>query len=280
MRHCKSACCLVAIFLLLSFNGFGQDLPLSTQLTISKATIYNQNNEILNVFLIYNSGSQSIGTGFLIKSGNVITNEHVVHNAQLGQILLVSPSGQQFTVNNKITDTVRDLAILFLSNNVKGGFELGDDSSVLIGNQVYSWGFPLGYNGPAPLLSVGYLAGINGYRPYPNKVVKHWVVNGALNPGNSGGPLISGGKVIGVVQSKAAPITPYIMSALNALNNNKSGFIYTNTDSSGKITTISEAQIIGQILTYYREISQVMIGEAVSVSELKNFLTENKIKGY
>ncbi|MDB5007585.1 MAG: hypothetical protein JWP45_1978 [Mucilaginibacter sp.] len=220
MKYCKSR--VYTFFLLIfTFNSYcqqkvqkDQDLPLSTQLTISKAAIYNQNNEVLNVFLIYNSGNQSIGTGFLIKSGNVITNEHVVHGAQLNQILLVSPSGQRFTINQKITDTVRDLAILFLSQGINGGFELWDDNSVSIGNQVYSWGYPLGYNGPAPLLSVGYLAGINGYQPYPNKFVKHWVVNGALNPGNSGGPLIVNGKVIGVVQSKAAPITPYIMSAL------------------------------------------------------------------
>jgi hypothetical protein len=287
MKHCKSIYYLVVILPLLAFNGFGQnnlhngqDLPLSTQLTISRAAIYNQNNEILNVFLVYNSGNQSKGTGFLLKSGHVITNEHVVHNARLDQIVLVSPTGQQLTINNKITDTVRDLAILFLSKNIQGGFELGDDNSVLIGNQAYSWGFPLEYNGPAPLLSVGYLAGVNGYRPYPNKIVKHWVVNGALNPGNSGGPLIVAGKVIGIVQSKAAPITPYIMSALNALNNNKSGVIYTNTDATGKTSSISEAQIIGQILIYYREIAQVMIGEAVSISELKSFLMENKITGY
>jgi hypothetical protein len=184
------------------------------------------------------------------------------------------------TIDKKITDTVRDLAILYLSKPVAGGFELGDDNSVLIGNQVYSWGFPLGYNGPSPLLSVGYLAGVNGYQPYPNKTVKHWVVNGALNPGNSGGPLIASGKVIGVVQSKAAPITPFILSALNALKNNSSGMMYTNTAANGKITSVSEAQIIGQILTYYREISQVMIGEAVSISELKNFLNENQISGY
>ncbi|GAB3932277.1 S1 family peptidase [Mucilaginibacter myungsuensis] len=255
-------------------------LPVSTQMTISKANIFNQNNEILNVFLIANLTNQSVGTGFLLHNGQIITNEHVVRNGILSQIALFSPNGQRYGLIQIAVDTVRDLAILTPSRKILGGFDLGDDSAVSIGNQTYTWGFPLGYNGPSPLLSVGYLAGINTIQPYPNKTVKHLVVNGAFNPGNSGGPLIVNGKVIGVVQSKAAPITPVIASALKALLDNKSGMMYTNTDATGKQTSVSEAQVIGQILLYYRELAQVMIGEAVTVSELKNFLNQNNIKGY
>lgn len=256
------------------------NLPISTELTISKANIFNQNNEILNVFLVANVSAQSVGTGFLLHNGQVITNEHVVHGGQLNQLLLFSPNGQRYNLNSVIVDTVRDLALLTLTQAIAGGYELGDESLIPIGNQAYTWGFPLGYNGPSPLLSVGYLAGLNVIQPFPNKRVKHLVVNGAFNPGNSGGPLIINGKVIGVVQSKAAPITPAIASALDALLKNKSGFMYTNTDASGKQTSVSEAQVIGQILLYYRELAQVMIGEAVAVSEVKRFLTEHHVTGY
>jgi len=280
----KSLVILLVTFAILNSHAqtptTSANLPLSTQLTISKASVYNQNNEVLNVFLIANSNNQSKGTGFLIKSGHVITNEHVIHGARLDQITLVSPNGHLMTVNNVVKDTLRDLAILTLTKPMAGGFELADDNAVLIGEQVYSWGYPLEYNGPAPLLSVGYVAGISAYQPYVNKFVKHFVVNGALNPGNSGGPLINSGKVVGVVQSKASPITPYILSALQALNNNSSGFMYNGTDANGKPFQKSEGQVIGEILTYYREISQVMIGEAVTVSVLKDFLNEQKIKGY
>lgn len=257
-----------------------QILPLSTQLTISSAKTYNKSNEVLNVFLIVNTGNQSVGTGFLIRSGKVITCEHVVHGAQLNQLSLVSPNGSQYKLTNFISDTVRDLAILTLSKNLPGGFDLGDDNRTFIGNQVYTWGYPLGYSGPSPLLSVGYVAGVIAQHPYPNTYVKHFVINGAFNPGNSGGPLIDSGKIVGIVQSKAAPMTPYIFSALKALHDNNSGFMYTNTDATGKVTQVSEAQIIEQILVYYRELAQVMIGEAVSVNELKHFLKEQKVIGY
>jgi S1-C subfamily serine protease len=259
---------------------YKQNLPVSTNLTISKASVYNQNNEILNVFFIVNTATQSSGTGFLLKTGQVITNNHVVHGAQPSQIVLIAPTGLKYNLNKMLTDSVRDLAILFLFNNPTGGFDLGDDNAVLVGNQAYTWGFPLGYNGPSPLLSVGYIAGLTAFQSYPNKFVKHFVVNGAFNPGNSGGPLISSGKVIGIVQSKAAPITPYISSALQALRNNQSGVIYDSTDGSGQPIHYSEAQVIEQILEYFRGLAQVMIGEAVAISELKSFLIENNIKGF
>lgn len=110
-----------------------QILPLSTQLTISSAKTYNKSNEVLNVFLIVNTGNQSVGTGFLIRSGKVITCEHVVHGAQLNQLSLVSPNGSQYKLTNFISDTVRDLAILTLSKNLPGGFDLGDDNRTFIG---------------------------------------------------------------------------------------------------------------------------------------------------
>lgn len=272
---------------LFNFFSYGQEnleikenLPLSTQLTISKANVYNKKNEVLKVFLIYNTKQQSLGTGFLIKSGQIITNAHVVHYAQNTELTIYSPNGQHYAITKFVEDTIRDLAIITPSVQIKGGFELGDEKSVDIGNQVYTWGYPFGYSGISPLLSVGYISGINNYQPYAGKFVQHLIVNGAFNPGNSGGPLIDSGKVIGVVQSKVAPLTPYILSALTALKNNSNGMIYTSQDQTGKTTQFSEAQVIEQILSYYRELSQVMIGEAVSIFELKKYLTENNISGY
>jgi len=61
---------------------------------------------------------------------------------------------------------------------------------------------------PAPLLSVGYLAGFMDH-PIRSKPPKHLAMNGAFNPGNSGGPLFKSNedKVIGIVVSKHAPIS-------------------------------------------------------------------------
>jgi hypothetical protein len=62
---------------------------------------------------------------------------------------------------------------------------------------------------------------------------------------------------------------PEILSALQALKSNPSGMQYNTTDRTGTVIPISEAQVIEKILTYYKSLSQVMIGEAVSIQELK-----------
>ena len=283
----------ILLFILIVLNSlqvaFGQtptkqsDLPISTQWTLSKANQYNQNNDVLKVFLVYNARTAKKGTGFLIRSGHIITNDHVIHASQPNQIVLVSPDGKQYQVKQIVSDTIRDLAILTPVTKFAGGFILGSGDSLMIGTQVYTWGFPLGYNGPSPLLSVGYLSGFNAIMPdqISKKIVKHLVINGALNPGNSGGPLIgSKGQVIGVVQSKHLPITEYLQSALKALEENPSGMQFTATDQNGKQTNFSESQVVAQLLNYYRELAQVMIGEAVTIDELKTFLKENQITNY
>ena len=111
------------------------------------------------------------------------------------------------------------------------------------------------------------------------KILKRLVVNGAFNPGNSGGPLFrsNDNKVIGIVVSKHAPITRFHESALKALAENQTGVVFTATDERGNKKTFVESQIVADLLFYFRKLTQVMIGEAISVSELKNFLRDNEL---
>lgn len=115
----------------------------------------------------------------------------------------------------------------------------------------------MGYDGPAPLLSVGYLSGFNDSPPYEETalVVKHLVVNGAFNPGNSGGPLFITGNtdVIGVVVSKHAPITHFVSSAIDELAKTRSGLMYPATDEKGNRHDLSEAQIMAEVLQILSE---------------------------
>lgn len=184
--------------------------------------------------------------------------------------------------SHKVADPARDLAILTPTEKLAGGLTLGLDDTVAVGTAVSTWGFPLGYNGPAPLLSVGYLSGFIAYRKdtASTDILKHLVVNGAFNPGNSGGPLFASNdnRVIGIVVSKHAPITPFHVSAIKALAENRSGVTFTATDDKGKQTVFVESQIVADLLQYFRNLAQVMIGEAISVSELKAFLAEKRIK--
>jgi S1-C subfamily serine protease len=143
-----------------------------------------------------------------------------------------------------------------------------------IGTQVATWGFPSGYAGLRPMLSVGYLSGIDGKRTNSGNIVAQWVVNAAFNSGNSGGPLLETetGEVIGVVSSKLAQISNDAMSALQALQNQKSGFIYNATRPDGSKFTVSEGQVVAMVLDDLRRQVQLVIGKAVLGGDLRAFL--------
>jgi S1-C subfamily serine protease len=147
-------------------------------------------------------------------------------------------------------------------------------SDLAIGSQVTTWGFPEGYAGRVPLLSVGYLAGIDAHRASSGKVLQRWVVNAAFNRGNSGGPLLSieTGGIIGVVSSKLAPISPASQSALDALSAQRSGFVYTAKSPDGSTHKMSEGQIVAQILDELRAQVQLVIGMAVVLDDLRQFV--------
>lgn len=184
---------------------------------------------------------------------------------------------QEFGFSKMVTDKGVDLALLRPSKHLTGGLQLAPDTDSQIGASVNTWGFPLMYNGPAPLLSVGYVAGYvkdgaNG------KEVKHIVVNGAFNPGNSGGPLFrsSDNKVIGVVVAKFHLYPPLVQQAIQAMANQRSGVAFEGTDEHGNRTTYVEAQVTAMVLEQFYRTTQVMIGEAISVSELRKFLNKSK----
>lgn len=237
---------------------------------------------IKSVYMIYSPTTQLKGSGFLLSNGAIITNEHVVRGTQANEIYALSSQNVKILFKQSIVDEKRDLAALIPTQPLNGGLKLGDDNTIQLGQLVSTWGYPLGYNGPAPLLSVGYLSGFKSYKPDPKSSnhVKHLVVNGAFNSGNSGGPLFLNNTnvVIGVVVNKALPLfTPFVQSAIEAFSINKSGVVFNGTDDQGKPMSMVESQVIAEVVKSLRDMSQVMIGEAISVVELKAFLTESKL---
>lgn len=224
-----------------------------------------------------NSGS---GSGFLHKSGKVITAAHVVAGCNPNKLLIVPSSGEEFRVTQFEADYSRDLAILNPIKPIKGpSMPISTIKEPKIGSLVATWGFPYGYSGYNPLLTVGYLSGVDHVKTDVGVSPLRWVVNAAFNSGNSGGPIlnIEEGTVIGVVSSKLAPIPPEIDSALKALSNNRSGFMYTVTYPDGTKTEFSEGQIIAEVLKYLRSQTQLVIGHGVMLGDLRAFLKEKGI---
>jgi S1-C subfamily serine protease len=236
-----------------------------------------QRAAIKSVVLLYCQKTNMKGTGFFLREGLIVTNNHVVEGCKAEEMKANPFGAQEFGFTKMATGKDADLAVLKPSKQFSDGLELGPDSDAQIGTSVDTWGFPLTYNGPAPLLSVGYIAGYvkdgeNG------KEVKHIVVNGAFNPGNSGGPLFraNDNKVIGVVVAKFHLYPSFVQQAIQAMSNQQSGFMYSGKDEHGNPKSFSEGQVTAMVLDQFYRTTQVMIGEAISVSELRAFLKKKR----
>ena len=142
---------------------------------------------IKSVYLISCAKDNIAGTGFLLNNGLIVTNQHVVGTCEPDELQVISSASQRVTLTRVIIDKDRDLALLRPSRNILGGLELSAAKKPLPGTVVSTWGYPFLYNGYYPLLSVGYVAGYREVQLSNRRKVKHVIVNGAFNHGNSGG---------------------------------------------------------------------------------------------
>jgi S1-C subfamily serine protease len=249
-----------------------------------------QRKSLSSIFLIVCPGVDA-GTGFALESGLVVTNAHVVGTCSELSLVGMSSSSQTITFSQIIKDSDRDLALLVPREKMLGGFKLAARDNPEPGTTVSTWGYPFLYNGVSPLLSVGYVAGYRDYSPGQNtgktpnteadgtptsKTVKHIIVNGAFNHGNSGGPLLvsHASEVIGIVVLTHTFYPTEVQDAIDYLQTQKSGLQLTRTRPGGQPENISESQLTASILNEFYQKTQVMIGEAISASELRAFIHE------
>jgi S1-C subfamily serine protease len=140
----------------------------------------------------------SIGTGWPLASGYIVTSNHVV--AESTEVLLISALNQEILAWTVLRDEVNDIALLEVTDVQKlpPALPLATSQSRL-GTSVFTIGFPrVNVMGTAPKLSTGVISGMNGLQDDP--VSYHTSV--PIQPGNSGGPLLNmKGEVVGVVTS-------------------------------------------------------------------------------
>jgi S1-C subfamily serine protease len=264
----------LALLTLRTVSSADNQIPVAAPMTSNLAG-HSAEIAVPSVFRIICPTKQRGGTGFLHKSGKVITAAHVVSECETADITILGVSGKKVHITNIVSDDDLDLALLTPSEKLSGiSLPIATNDKFHIGVQVSTWGFPAGYKGLRPLLSSGYLSGIDNQRSSSGKLIPRWVVNAAFNGGNSGGPLLEleNGTVIGVVSSKLAPIPPHIVKALEALKSSKGITQFIRTYPDGTQEKVSTGNVVEEVLQYLRSQTQLVIGYAVFASDLRNFL--------
>ena len=132
----------------------------------------------------------------LSQNGYLVTNAHVIHDAQEIQILLTD--GRTFSARVVGTDDLSDLAVLYIAADDLIPATFGDSSALRVGDAVVAIGDPLGiaFRGT---MTDGIVSAINRDVETGGRKMTLVQTNAALNSGNSGGPLINCyGQVIGI----------------------------------------------------------------------------------
>ena len=142
----------------------------------------------------------SVGSGFVFDLfGNIITNAHVIDNAD--NITVTFLDGSQYNASIVGMDKFTDIAVINVEEkpDYLHPLEIGDSSALKVGEPVAAIGNPFGLSGS---MTSGIVSQIGRLLPshdtgfsIPNVIQ----TDAAINPGNSGGPLLNmNGEVMGI----------------------------------------------------------------------------------
>lgn len=244
---------------------------------------------VVQIFLERDHQKIGNGSGFLV-SGGIITNSHVIRETDFDAIAIrfddSDPAGQNSYIRVIINDVIaaesleneRDYAFLKMEEPEFNGrhlFSFSENETVKVGQMIAFMGYPFGmYN---LTCHTGYISSI-----YEKNDILVYQIDGSINGGNSGGPLISldSGDVIGIVtRAETGLVKEQFDNLINGLKSNQQAFSKAETSVTisgldpvkGFIASQAAMEVIAQNL---RRSANVGIGYAFSSDHVRDHFEE------
>ncbi|MCA1578512.1 MAG: trypsin-like peptidase domain-containing protein [Acidobacteria bacterium] len=175
--------------------------------TLSPGVVFIHSTTYARDFFGFVEQQQGSGSGSILdQQGNILTNYHVIENAQKLSVSLGGKKDYPAVFVGGDPDT--DLAVIRLTEKPAGPLTVvpfGDSEKLVVGQKVLAIGNPFGLD---RTLTTGVISGLQRpIRARNNRLIEGAIqTDASINPGNSGGPLLdSHGRMIGINSQILSP---------------------------------------------------------------------------